>query len=167
MLKLYILCGVGFSGKSTLAKKIADHTGAILVSQDALYFEKEKELNLNLDSDKQWRMLLDMCLDTIRTCLMEGKSVVFDSTNTRYEHREEVRNMALAANAESMVIFLDTPIQVQKDRQEKNKLTKERHDVKQEYLDEAIAELEVPTPEENVRVFSPNTDINDFLNTLG
>lgn len=44
---LYIMCGVGFSGKSTLAKKIAEHTGAMLVSQDALYFEKEKELNLD------------------------------------------------------------------------------------------------------------------------
>jgi predicted kinase len=154
MPKLYILCGVGFSGKSTLAKKIADHTGAVLISQDALYFEKEKELNLNLDSDEQWRMLLDMCLDRIRTSLKEGKSVVFDTTNTRYEHRDEVRKVALEVGVESIVIFLDTPIEVQKERQEKNKQTKERHDVKQEYLDEAIAELEVPTAEENVRVFS-------------
>jgi len=39
---LYIMCGVGFAGKSTLAKKIAEYTGATLVSQDAMYFEKEE-----------------------------------------------------------------------------------------------------------------------------
>lgn len=47
MSKLYIMSGVGFSGKSTLAKKIADHTDAALVSQDGLFFEKEKELGID------------------------------------------------------------------------------------------------------------------------
>ena len=53
------MVGVGFSGKSTLAKKIAEHFDIPLISQDAMFFEKEKELNLDQDSDEQWRMLLD------------------------------------------------------------------------------------------------------------
>ncbi len=47
MPKLYIMSGVGFSGKSTLAKKIAEYTGATLVSQDGLFFEKEKEWKID------------------------------------------------------------------------------------------------------------------------
>src|SRR3989344_6324144 len=117
---LYIMCVVGFSGKSTLAKRIAEHTGAVLVSQDALFFEKEKELNLDQDSDEQWRMLLDMCLDKIRENLKEGKSVVFDNTNTKFEHREELREAAKSVGAETKVIFLDTPVEIQKERQYKN-----------------------------------------------
>lgn len=166
MPKLYIMSGVGFSGKSTLAKKIAEYTGATLVSQDGLFFEKEKEWNIDQDSDEQWRMLLDMCLERIRQLLSEGTSVVFDNTNTRHQHREEVRQVALAIGAEPVVVFLDTPIEVQKERQERNRITKERHDVKQEYLDQAIAELEIPGEDESVRVFKPDTNLEEFLKTL-
>lgn len=163
---LYIMCGVGFSGKSTLAKQIAEHTGAELVSQDALFFEKEKELNLDQDSDEQWRMLLDMCLERIKQNLEAGRSVVFDNTNTKFEHREELRQIAQSVGAPAKVIFLDTPIEVQKERQIKNQETMERHDVKQEYLDQAIQELEVPGANENTFIFKPDTDINQFLKNL-
>ena len=65
-----------------------------------------------------------------------------------------------------MVIFLDTPLEIQKERQNKNLLTKERHDVKQEYLDKAIQELEIPKEEENVLIFKPDTNIEEFLKQL-
>lgn len=160
------MCGVGFSGKSTLAKKISEYTGAVLVSQDAVFFEKEKELNLNLDSDEQWSMLLDICKKRIKQNLSEGKSVVFDSVNTKIEHREEIRKIADAVSVQSKVVFLDTSISIQKERQEKNKISGERHDVKQEYLDQAIQELEVPNSDENVIVFKPDMDIENWLETL-
>ncbi|MES2213669.1 MAG: ATP-binding protein [Patescibacteria group bacterium] len=160
---LYIMCGVGFSGKSTLAKKISERTGAILVSQDALFLEKEKELNLDQDSDDQWRMLLEMCKEKIYQYLSEGKSVVYDSTNTRFEHREEIRKVAEPLGVQTKIILLDTPIEVQTERQKKNLETGERHDVKQEYLDQAIAELEIPAESENTLTFKPDDNVEDFL----
>lgn len=166
MQTLYIMCGVGFSGKSTLAKKISEHTGAILISQDAMFFELEKNLNLNLDSDSDWKTLLGVCKERIRENLSAGKSVVFDNTNTRFEHREEIRGIANSLGVKSVVVFLDTPLEVQKERQLKNKETGERHDVKQEYLDQAITELEIPNESENVFSFKPNDDLKQFLSAL-
>lgn len=163
---LYIMCGVGFSGKSTLAKKISEHTGAVLVSQDAMYFEKKDELNLDGDDETQWRMLLDMCKERILENLNQGHSVVFDNINTKFEHREELRKLAHDAHAESKVIFLDTPIEIQQERQRNNKETAERHDVKQEYLDKAIKELEIPGEKENTLVFKPNMNIHNFVENL-
>lgn len=160
------MCGVGFSGKSTLAKKISENTDAVLVSQDELFFELEKKINLDQDSDEQWKLLLDMCKEKIKENLSEGKSVVFDNTNTRFEHREEIRKIATDLGIKSTVIFLDTPIEIQKERQVKNKENGERHDVKQEYLDQAIAELEIPTNKENVRIFKPDTKLDKFLSDL-
>lgn len=160
------MCGVGFSGKSTLAKKMAEHTGATLVSQDAMFFEKEKELNLDQDSDEQWRMILNMCRERIQEELAKGNSVVFDDTSLRVRHRDKLRDIAKNAGAESKVVFLDTPVEVQRERQEKNKITGERHDVKQEYLDQAIAELEIPTEDENVIVAKPNYDFTAIASQL-
>jgi gluconate kinase len=64
------------------------------------------------------------------------------------------------------VIFLDTSIEIQKERQNKNLSTGERHDVKQEHLDEAIAELEVPNEKEYTLVFKPDTDLDNFMKNL-
>jgi predicted kinase len=163
---LYIMCGVGFSGKSILAQKIAEHTGAVLVSQDALFFELEKKINIDQDSDEQWEMLLAICKERILENLKVGKSVVFDDTNTQFEHRQELRGLAASVNGDTKVVFLDTPIEIQKERQLKNKETGERHDVKQEYLDQAIDELEIPTKNENVIVFKPDSNLELFLESL-
>ena len=166
MQTLYIMCGVGFSGKSTLAKKISEHIGAVLVSQDAMYFEKQKELNIDQDDDNQWRILLDLCKEKILDNLKQGKSVVFDNVSAKVEHREELRQLVKLANAKTKVIFLDTPLEVQKERRLKNRETGERHDVKQEYLDQAIKELEIPTKDEDVLVFKPDSNLETFLDSL-
>lgn len=163
---LYIMVGVGFAGKSTLAKKIAERFNIPLVSQDGLFFEKEKELSLNQDDDAQWRMLLMMCQERIKELMLEGKSVVFDNVNLKREHRDELRGLAKESGGQAVVVYLDTSEEILNSRQHANKTSQERHDVKQEYLDDAKAQLEIPGPEENPYFFAPDTDLETFLNSL-
>jgi predicted kinase len=163
---LYIMCGLGFSGKSTLAKKISEYKNAALVSQNAIYFEKEKELDPTLSSDEEWKLIWNIAIERIVKNLKEGRSVVYDSTNTRREHRDRFRKIASENGARTIVIFLKTPDEVLLARQMKNKETKERHDVKQEYLDQARAEMEIPQSDENVFVFTPETDLVEWLQKL-
>lgn len=163
---LYIMVGVGFAGKSTLAKAISDGFAIPLVSQDALYFEKHEELHLDGDSDEDWEMLLGMCKEKISGLLTSGQSVVFDNTNLKREHRDELRALADKAGARAVVVFLDTPETSLNERQEKNKVTAERHDVEQRHLDEAKRQLEIPTADEGAYVFTPTTGIAGFLASL-
>ena len=163
---LYIMCGVGFSGKSTLAKRIAEYFNISLVSQDGLFFEKEKELNLNQDSDEQWEMLLGMCKQRIMELMKEGKSVVFDNVNLKHAHRNELREIAKEAGGKAVVVYLDTLEETLNKRQDRNKVTRERHDVKQEYLDDTKAQLEIPQRDEEVYVFTPETNLEQFLSKL-
>lgn len=160
------MVGVGFSGKSTLAKNISEYFKTPLVSQDALFFEKKKELNLIEDDDEMWRMLLDMCQQRIKELMAEGKSVVFDNVNLKREHRDELRKIAKESGGKAVVIYLDTPEEILNKRQDRNKVTRERHDVKQEYLDDAKARLEIPTDDENTYRFTPETDLDSFLKKL-
>lgn len=166
MKTLYIMCGVGFAGKSTLARKIADHFGIALVSQDALYFEKEKELDPHADDDTQWETLLNMCKENIDTLLANDQSVVFDNVNLTREHRNELRVIAQKNDAHAIVVFLNTPIALLDERQEQNKVTAQRHDVEQHHLDNARRQLEIPSEDEEVYTFTPTTDTESFLNTL-
>ena len=160
------MCGLGFSGKSTLAKKISDYKNAALVSQDAIYFEKEKELDPALSSDQEWELIWSIAIERIVEQLKDGKSVVYDSTNTRREHRDRFRKIGAENSAKAVVVFLKTPDEVLLARQMKNKETKERHDVKQEYLDQARAEMEIPQSDENVFIFMPETNLGEWLREL-
>ncbi|MEK7637890.1 MAG: ATP-binding protein [Patescibacteria group bacterium] len=164
---LYIMCGVGFSGKSTLAKSIAAHFAIPLVSLDSLYFEHEKELeDTHYDDAKQWKILLEMSKEKIRGLLIEKTSVVFDNVNLIRKHRDELRELARQTGANAVVVYLDTPEDLLTERQTKNKETEERHDVEQHYLDEAKKQLEIPSAEEAVYAFTPGTDVEKFLQQL-
>jgi predicted kinase len=163
---LYILCGVAFAGKSTLSKKIAEQKDATLVSQDALWFEKAKEWNLDEDSDKDWERVRQVSKRTVEEELAKGGSVVFDDINLTYRERDELRQIAKKYNAMAVVVYVDTPRQTQLQRQEKNVSTKDRHQVKQEHIDWALRKLEVPREDEKVFAFRPTSDITTWLREL-
>lgn len=164
-LKLYIMCGTAFSGKSTLAKKISEYTGSKLISFDKLWAEKEK-LGPIPEGDDGWRYIRNEAQKAILASLKLGTSVVYDDTNVRKEHREELMRLARKAGAETLIIYLDTPSHVINSREEANKISKERHEVWSADFQEAIQQLEIPTEDENVFVFMPEMDIEDLLKKL-
>lgn len=160
------MVGIAFSGKSTLAKKIARDKNAVLVSQDQVWFEKLKELDLDIESNVDWNEILKITNQKVRDELANGNSVVIDNANLRHIYRQQLVDMAREYDAKSIIIFLDTPLEVQKERQLKNLVTNERHNVKQELIDEANAILEPPETSETVFVFRPDTDVQVFLSKL-
>lgn len=166
MKKLYIMCGVAFSGKSTLAKKIAEAKKAVLISQDELWFKKKAELNLDPDSDEDWNMVLQLSIAAVKEKLLDGLSVVFDDISLKYKDREGLRNLAKEFGVEAVVIFLNIPRNIQQERQTKNTETKERHEVPENLIAWGWEELEIPREDENTFEFKPETNIEDWLSKL-
>lgn len=165
MATLYIMCGLAFAGKSTLARRIAEHTGSKLIAFDKLWVEKEKEQPISKD-DAGWRFIRKVAQDEIAKTLKKENPVVYDDNNVRFEHREEVRVIARNLGANPVVIYLSTPIELIKEREQINKSTGERHEVDPENFQKVVDQLEVPTSKENVLEFTPNTDIEEFLKKL-
>jgi predicted kinase len=166
MKTLYFTCGVSFSGKSTLAKRIAEHKKAFLISQDALWFEKEKEWNLQEDSDEDWSRIYKIAKERIGAELSKGHSVVFDDLSLKYADRESLRNIAKEHAARAVLIYLDTPTAVREERRTKNMQTSERHQVKQEIVDWANKEMEIPSAQEHAIVFTPEMELGSWLREL-
>ena len=148
------MCGLAFSGKSTLARKIADYTDSKLVSFDKLWVEKQKEIPTPKNV-KGWRYIRDIAKTEISTSLQSGQSVVFDDTNPRREHRDEFRIIATKMKVACHVIYLNTPFAVIKTRQEMNKIEHNRHEVEPVDFDKVINDLEIPTADENTLIFTP------------
>ena len=161
---LYILCGLAFSGKSTLAKKIAEAQGAKIIAFDKLWVEKDKEQPVS-KGDEGWKFIRKVGQEEVAKALQEGQDVVYDDNNIRYEHREELREVARKFGARPVTIYLNTPMELIRER-ETIRTTGERHEVEQENFQKVLEQMQVPTLEENVIEFTPNTDINDFLENL-
>lgn len=166
MKKLYIMCGTAFSGKSMLARNIAESKGALLVSQDQSWFERKEEMNLSLDSDEDWEKILLLSRAEVGRLLSDDHSVVYDDISLKYADRELLRGMAAEYGAEAVLIYLDTPREVQQERRRRNRETNERHHIPDHIFEWGHAELEIPQAEERPNVFKPDSITSDWLATL-
>jgi predicted kinase len=167
-MKLYILCGLPFSGKTTMAKKIAEHTGSKLIAFDQLWLELEKDAQLApiLIGDEGWRLVRRVAKERIAESLKNSRSVVYDDINVRLEHREELREVAKQHGIIPVVVYIDTPSVVREKREKENLLTKRRHDVEPVNSKKALDQFEEPGPPEQVIVFSSENNLEEWLGKL-
>lgn len=165
MPKLYVMCGLAFSGKSTLTRMLAEQTGFDVVAFDKLWVEREAEGPMPQGAEG-WRYVRELAQKKIAALLKAGHSVVYDDNNPRREHRDEFKSVAKEAGVEAIVIYLDTPLDVIRSREVANRITQDRHDVASENFEKVLSDMEAPTTDENVLVFAPNTDVDSFYKQL-
>lgn len=159
------MCGLAFSGKSTLSRKISKQTGYKLIVFDKLWIETEKERSVPQGAEG-WRLIRDLAQEKVLATLKSGNSVVYDDNNPRKEHREELREVARKAGVESFVVYLDTPLAMIRAREEANRTLKDRHDVDPVNFEKVLKDLESPTSDENVLVFKPEDNAEKFIDSL-
>lgn len=168
---LFILCGEAFSGKTTLSKQIAEHYGAEIVGRDKIYFALEEMLALENtpddDDDKLWsKDLWPVAMQGVKNHLLLGKSVVVDDVSLHVWQRDELRSIAQLAGAKSVLIHLDIPANILKERREKNLITKERHDVPSAWLVDDANVFERPTEAEMPIVYTPDVNLESWFEKL-
>jgi|SRR3989344_3670602 len=167
---LFILCGEAFSGKSTLAKKIAEKYGAKVVGIDEVYFATESILALENTPDEDdsslWKNLWTVVFQGIKNHLLLGNSVIVDDNCFRLSRRDELRSLAKEMDVKTALVYIDTPMEVLKERKEKNKVSKERHDVPSAWMEEDSNKFERPTEVENPIYYKEGVSIDEFFESL-
>lgn len=83
MVKLICMVGISGSGKSYYAKIIAEKENAVILSSDALRIELFNDIN-NMDNNNK---VFKELHTRMKKYLIEGKSVILDSTNLSYKKR--------------------------------------------------------------------------------
>jgi predicted kinase len=159
------MCGVAFAGKSTLARRISNATGSKIIAFDKLWVEKGKEQPVPKDAEG-WRFIRKVGQDMVEKALKEGTSIVYDDNNVRFDHREELREIARKLGVQEITVYLNTPMELIRQREASNKTTGERHEVEPNNFQTVLEQLEVPTQEENVLEFRPEMNINEWLRNL-
>jgi predicted kinase len=120
-MRLILVCGLPGTGKTTVAKKIADKTGSFVFNTDIVrkelfekpgYTENEKSLIYNL--------LFEMAEKFLRS----AKNVVLDGTFYKKELRERVRKIAEKMNSDFHLVEVKCEEKILKGRMGKRKKEK-------------------------------------------
>ena len=107
---LHLICGKIAAGKSTLARKLVEAPGTILLSEDfflsRLYKDEQKTLD---DYARNSARLREVIGPLIVDLLKAGLSVVLDFPANTVARRQWMRSLFEAAGAAHVLHFLDLP----------------------------------------------------------
>ncbi len=160
---LIMMCGLPFSGKTTLARILSRTLNWMYISLDdtisALgFWDQGYDITQN-----QWNEAYTKAHNTVRTALQEGNSVIYDETNYRRLHRDRLRQIAVETRTRSYVVYLDVSLAEVQARIIANRIQLQRGDITDEALRYVVERIEPPMPEEHVLLFTQDTPIHEWL----
>ncbi len=159
-----MLCGVPFSGKSTLARALAERFDLEHIEIDQVHGERGFEPGSGRQmGDEDWRAAFQRSFRRLHGILAEGQSAVWDTASYRKAQRERIRGVAARYGGRSYLIYVATPHSEARGRLERNRETGERWDVPDESFFEVARDFELPGPDEAPIHFSPDIPIDRWL----
>lgn len=161
---LYILCGLPFSGKTTLAKSLCRIKGWVRVDLDEIKFDLFGDQIKDSDLvQKDWDLVYQLMYKEIQDQLSSGGTVVHDTGNFTKHERALVRDMAKRLGLRSITIWVNTPESVALERLLANRKSGERFDVSDDDFASVVAELEPPDSSEDFLTYDTATSPEDWI----
>jgi predicted kinase len=159
---LYLLCGLAFSGKSTLAAAVCRRLGCASVSLDDLNARRGLHGGLGIP-EEEWARTHREALAEVEAALQAGRSVVVDDTNCFRFLRDGYRGIADRYGVPTVVIYLEAPLDLVRARMRANELEPTRAPVTEAVLLDLIDKFEPPAADETVLVFPAGARLEDWV----
>lgn len=164
---LVILCGIPFSGKTYLARKLKNDIGATRVDLDEIKFEMfGDEINDFKIDQSGWGKIYQEMYTRIENNLKLNRPVIHDTGNFTVYERGSVEKIAARQNASFVTVFVNTPIEIAKRRLIENRESGKRFDISDDELKLAANEMEPPVEEENPIIYNHDSAYSELLNSL-
>lgn len=161
--RVYMMCGLPFSGKSTLARALASRFGWNHLELDQFHTERGVGTAGTPISRQQWTAAYREAFQRLDQLLTAGNTVIYDATNFRRVQREQVRRIAARHGARASVIHVAVPEAVTRRRLLANRLTRHRLDVRDEDFAEVAMRFQPPTDAELVLRYDQQVPLDHWL----
>lgn len=161
--ELYMMCGLSFAGKSTLAKALAERFGFAAVNIDAINTRRGVGLSGEKIAQDDWDKTYAEGFEELEMHLREGRSVLFDDANFSRAQRDYVRALAAKYNVATWVIYVDISAAEARDRLLRNRKTHQRYDVRDDDFAYGVTNFEPPTSDEHVLLYHPGKPVDEWI----
>jgi predicted kinase len=160
--ELVAVCGLAFSGKSTIAHRVAAETGAELISCDAINAARGFDGGTVMD-DSEWEKSSLMAASAASAVLASGRGVVVDDTFSHRFLRDRFRQVAASADVPFVLLFVDTPLAVIEARLAENARTQARPHIAPDVFAHHRARFQFPGDDERPVRLSGAADLERWL----
>lgn len=161
--RMYLLTGISFSGKSTLARALSVAQDIPVVDPDGVAHEQRIGLNGEAVSNAQWTLIHQESERRAAQILTAGSSLVYDTTAFSRQQRQELRNLAAHCHAESVLIFVSISREEAWQRWNQNNRTQERFAVPEDDFGMVADNFEVPGSDEPHLVYEAGQNLADWV----
>jgi predicted kinase len=159
---LYLLCGLAFSGKSTLAAVLARRCGAEVVSLDEINAGRGLDGGAGIP-EEEWVRTHQEALRRVDQGLAAGRPVVMDDTNCFRFLRDSYRAVAERHGARVRVLYLDRPLALLAERRRENERTGIRAPIAEPVLLDLVRKFEPPGADEDVLLVPPDSSLEEWV----
>lgn len=126
---LFLLCGLPFSGKSTIGQALQDRLGIVHVEVDRHHSGGHAAAEGRRIERDEWIAAYRAAYREVETALTAGRSVTFDAVSFRRTQRDRMRRIADKFGVPLIVIYLDVPAELANARRVANRCNPMRVDV--------------------------------------
>lgn len=162
MPRLFTLCGLAFSGKTTLARAIARLAGAEYVGLDEINEERGLRGGEGIPVE-EWERTSGIAVERIGMILDAGRDVVLDDTLCFRWLRERYAAVADLHAAQFVLVYVSTPLSEIHRAMARNDAAPERNPIRPEVFEAHALSFEHPTPEERPVVYDRTVLMEEWI----
>ncbi|BAU12953.1 shikimate kinase [Leptolyngbya sp. NIES-3755] len=162
MKTLYLMCGMPFSGKTTLAKSICQALQCSYISLDEINEARSLFGGEGIPIE-EWEKTHAIANEQLRQWMPSGADIVLDDTSCFRWLRDRYRNLAEQYHYRMIVIYLDLSIDEIRSRLQQNEMIQTRLGVKAEIINEMWNTFEPPRSDEVTILYTPDQNIDQWI----
>lgn len=163
---VYMLCGLPFAGKTTLAKRLVQHLGFPYVSIDEINGMRGLGENNSWIGPADWDLTYVEAFRQLDAHLRVGHSVIYDAANFTHAEREDVRALAAQYGASTHVIYVTTPEATVRQRWQANRVTPVRNDIRDDFFKQVVTQFTPPAEDEHVLYYANEQNVEAWIERL-
>ena len=162
MKTLYLMCGMPFSGKTTLGKSIAKYLDSPYISLDEINEARGLYGGDGIPVE-EWEKTHFLAMEQLQSLVQSQQDIVVDDTSCFRWLRERFGSFIKQYDYQMIIVFLDIPIATIRKRIERNEQTQARHKVRQDIIEEMAKTFEPPQPDEKAIEYCANQPIERWI----
>ena len=141
------MCGRSFSGKSTIARAIANSVAADVVNFDEINEQRGLDGGAGIPVE-EWQRTHAIATQRVLAALHDNHVAIVDDTNSWRFLRDGWRDLAEREAAGHILLYVDTPADEVRHRRDANQIHRSRHQVADPVFEAHLADFEEPAADE-------------------